>query len=64
MLEKAIANFCLSRGLTKDQAAALFGVSRTTMHRWTARNFRPHPATAKKVADLLGIDPVKLWGLP
>lgn len=64
MFSKALEEFCLRRGLTKAQAAVALGTSAPTMFRWANGQTRPHPATAKRVADVLGIDPVKLWGLP
>jgi transcriptional regulator with XRE-family HTH domain len=64
MFAKALAEFCLRRGLTKAQAAVALGTSTPTLFRWSNGETRPHPATAKRIADVLGIDPVKLWGLP
>lgn len=64
MFSKALEEFCLRNGLTKVQAAVALGTSAPTMFRWANGVTRPHPATAKRVADVLGIDPVKLWGLP
>ena len=64
MFAKALAEFCLRRGLTREQAARLMGSTSMTLHRWATGKTRPHPAAAKRVADVLGIDPVKLWGLP
>ena len=64
MFKQALAEFCLRRGVTKAQAAVIFGASSSTLSLWSSGKVRPHPAAAKRVADLLGIDPVKLWGLP
>ena len=50
--------------MTKAQAAVIFGASSSTLSLWASGKVRPHPAAAKRVADVLGIDPVKLWGLP
>jgi transcriptional regulator with XRE-family HTH domain len=61
MFKQALAEFCLRRGVTKAQAAVIFGASSSTLSLWASGKVRPHPAAAKRVADVLGIDPVK-WG--
>jgi len=62
MFAIALDNFCLRGGLTRIEAAAVFGTTPKTMREWARGLRRPHPRAAKRVADVLGIDPVSIWG--
>jgi DNA-binding XRE family transcriptional regulator len=49
------------RGITGCALAAAVGVHENSVYNWTSGRYVPEPATALRVAELLGVDVADLW---
>lgn len=59
---KIVKDYCFREGITVVELANRCGINRATMARALAR--RPAPRIAKKIADVVGVAAVDIWGLP
>jgi transcriptional regulator with XRE-family HTH domain len=55
-----LQELCATRGLTLAQLAERAGVALTTVTKLDAAEIRAHPATLRRLAAVLGVEPVVL----
>lgn len=51
----------INRGLSVQAFADKFDVSKQTVWSWEKGDYRPRPATAKKIADYFGCKVTDIW---
>jgi transcriptional regulator with XRE-family HTH domain len=55
-----LQELCAARGLTLDQLAARAGVPLASVAKLNAAEIRPHPVTLRRLAAVLGLEPLAL----
>lgn len=51
-----------AKRLTQEDVAAGLGVTPIAVVHWEADRFKPRPDTRVALGELLGFDPIALWG--
>lgn len=60
MLNERIEIWCAANGKNRAALAAMLGTSANAISKWAARRSVPRVETNKRLAELLGLDPVQL----
>lgn len=60
MLNERIEIWCAANGKNRAALAAMLGTSANVISKWAARRSVPRVETNKRLAELLGLDPVQL----
>lgn len=61
MLNEQIEKWCVANGKNKAGFAAEVGTNPENLSRWISGRARPRVEMNKRIAEVLGIDPLVLW---